>query len=97
MSCFQDVSVGKPRCTGDDRREACRVPGNRGKDQERMCREQMRTCDLTTEGKPKAPRQSRNLGARPGGNLASKRRAEGTKSKTWASEARPLPISRPQP
>lgn len=74
---FQDISVGKPRCTGNDRKEARRVPGNRGKDQERMCREQMRTCDLTMEGKPKAPRQSRDLGVRQGGSLVSKRRAEG--------------------
>lgn len=88
---FQDISVGKPRCTGNDRREARRIPGNRGKDRERMCREQMRTCDLMTEGKPKAPRQSRDLGVRLGGSLAPKRRTEGTKSRTWASKARPLP------
>lgn len=59
----------------------------------------MRTCDLTTEDKPKQERleprpvqeEDWGGGGMGGGRLVSKRRAEGTKPKAGASEARPLP------
>lgn len=33
---FQEINVGKPRRTGDGRREAGRVPGDRGKDKKTL-------------------------------------------------------------